>query len=541
MKHRSRELLIAAILTAGTFCSSSLHAEKSKPVVPLDHRALAAKIDEHIAARWIQAKTTPAPLADDAEFARRVYLDLAGRIPLTAEIRAFLAETSPDKRERLVERILSGPAYINHFTNVYRALLLPEVETNFNVRFLQSGFEAWLRQHLVRNTHYDALVRELLTIPFDGDARRLGGPAPQNGQTNPIAFYQAKENKPENLAASTARIFLGVRLECAQCHDHPFATWKRDQFWGQAAFFAGLQSQNPDNGAMMARQEARDRRELLIPGTERVAQASFLDGAEPRWRFKTGSRQILAEWMTASTNPYFARTAANRMWAHCFGIGLVEPIDDFSDDHPPSHPELLQDLARQFVAHQYDLKYLLKAITASRAYQLTSRRTHASQDEPRLFARMAVKGLSPEQIYDSVAAATGLREITPAAGRQANRLNADSPRGRFLAKFATPEKRTEAETSILQALFLMNGKVIADATSLERSETLAAVAEAPFLDHRQKVETLYFAALSRPPSAEESDRLERYVVSGGPKSEHKAALADVFWALLNSTEFILNH
>jgi len=281
-----------------------------------------------------------------------------------------------------------------------------------------------------------------------------------------------------------------------------------------------------------------DRREMTIPGTDRVVQANFLDGSEPRWKYKVGSRVTLADWMTSPDNPYFARAAANRLWAHFFGTGIVEPVDDFNDENKPSHPELLDDMAREFAAHDFDLKFLIRAITSTKAYQLTSAASDPSQESPRQFARMAVKGLTPEQLYDSLVNATGYRDMTPANQRI---YDMQSPRAVFVSKFSTQEKRTEYQTSIPQALALMNSQLIADVTSLQRSELLGAVAESPFLETPDKVEALFLAALSRKPRAEEAERLVKYVNDGGATKDKKKALADVFWALLNSPEFILNH
>ncbi len=507
-----------------------------------DARALAAKIDQYVAARWAEAKVQPAPPADDAEFLRRVTLDLAGRIPSVAEARAFLDDRSPDKRQRLVERLLASSRYVVHWTNVWRAAMLPEANPNLQTRFLAPSFEQWLRRELSRNAGYDEMARELLTTPMDQNALRGGN------QSSPAVYYIAKDVKPENLAASTSRLFLGVRLECAQCHNHPFATWKREQFWSYAAFFAGLQRQVQGDTAFPTR-EVFDRRELPIPGTDKVVQAKFLDGKEPVWKAKQSARQALAEWMTSPQNPYFARAAVNRMWGAFFGTGLIDPIDDMAgSDRVPSHPELLDELARQFAAHHFDMKFLIRALVGSRAYQLSSVRTDPGQDDPHLFTRMAVKGLTAEQLFDSLAEATGLQD----AGND-NRFvvfNDRSARGEFLAKFSNhSDKATEVQTSILQALTLMNGRVMSDVTSPERSETLAAVLDAPFLDTRGRVETLYLAALARRPRPQEVERAERYITSAAEKGaaprdrerRERQAVADVFWALLNSSEFILNH
>jgi hypothetical protein len=517
--------------------------------------ALAARIDRHLAAGWAKAGVTPAPVADDAEFVRRVYLDLAGRVPSVAEARQFLDDRRPDKRARLVEKLLGGPRYVTHFVNVWRSLLLPEATSSFQTRFLVPGFEAWLRKQLARNAPYDAMVRDLLTAPVGQQSmQNIYGQGGQ-GEPTPIAFYLAKEVKPENLAAATSRVFLGFKLECAQCHNHPFADWKRDQFWGYAAFFAGLQAQRQGDFAQPGR-EIPDRREVKIPGTDKVVQASFPDGKAPAWKAKANTRQTLAEWMTARDNPYFARAAANRLWAYFLGTGLIDPVDEmFGSEHSASHPELLDELARELAAHDFDLKFLIRAITASKAYQLTS--AGKGEVEAQHFARMPLRGLSPEQLYDSVATATGYRENSPGLppGVVVKFGNNGSARDEFLTRFANQsEKATEVQTSILQALSLMNGRLVASATDLKNSETLAGVLDSPFMDTRARVEALYLAALSRKPKPKELDRLVRFVEAGGAAADEAApetdagkearynsALADVFWALLNSGEFFLNH
>jgi Protein of unknown function (DUF1553)/Protein of unknown function (DUF1549) len=335
-------------------------------------------------------------------------------------------------------------------------------------------------------------------------------------------------------------MFLGIKLECAQCHDHPFAKWTRQQFWEYAAFFSGIQPGQQGN-FFAGGQDRPDLRQLKIAGTDKVVQARFLDGTEPEWRAGSNTRVTLADWMTRADNPFFARAAANRLWSHFFGIGLTEPVDEPADDNPPSHPELLDDLARQLAEHQFDIKFLIRAILTSKAYQLTSAGGDPGQDDPRLFARMAIKGLTPEQLFDSLAQATGYREPPRSLDPRAFLFNGNTPRGDFLSKFASQGKRTEHQTSILQALALMNGRFVGDATSLERSEVLAAVIDAPFLDTAQRIEALYLASLTRKPTTGETARMLRYVEGGGAKKDPKTALADVFWVLLNSSEFLLNH
>jgi hypothetical protein len=508
-----------------------------------DAYALAAKIDGHFAARWATEKAEPAPLADDAEFMRRLYLDLTGRIPSVTEARAFLDDESPDKRRRLIEQLLASPRYVEHFTNVWRALLLPNTNNTADNPGLRTSLETWLRSRFRENAGFDKLVREIVAT-----AAITGVPQGDASEPTPVAFYQDNDYKPENLASSTSRLFLGIRLECAQCHDHPQAKWKREQFWAFAAFFAGIERAGPSEQGGAVR-EIFDRRELSIPGTEDVVQAAFLDETEPQWKFKVGARVTLADWLVAADNPFFARAAVNRLWEYFFGIGLVQAVDDQKGKQAPGHGQLLDEVASAFAAHHFDLKFLIRAITASRAYQLTTAAPLPKADsrlptaDPHLFARMAVKGLSPEQIFDSLALAVGYEEPPPKPqeGPEAARPPVAGPRGAFLAKFASPaEQRTEAQTSILQALFLMNGKFLADATALGQSKTLtAAIAESP--DTAERIELLFLATLSRKPRLEELARLAKYVDAGGPHGDPKKALGDVFWVLLNSGEFILNH
>jgi hypothetical protein len=514
-------------------------AARADAPAPVDQQVLTARIDGFIAAHWQETGSVPAAPCDDATFLRRAYLDLTGKIPPSSEVRRFLRDPAPDKRQRLVEKLLDSPGYVVHMSNVWRNVLVPEADGNFLTRNFMTTFDRWLLKEFAENVPYDQMVREIVALPISTGMNRNGfNPYADGGTPTPQFFFRSKEVKPENLAASTTRIFLGVRLECAQCHDHPFAKWKKEQFWEQAAFFAGVAGRPGIEAFYGPMRELPDRRELPVPGTEKVAQATFLDGGQPEWKFKTSSRSTLADWMTSPNNPYFARTLANRLWGQLLGTGLVEPVDDFKDDNPPSHPELLDELARQFVAHQYDLKFMIRAITASQAYQLSSVTSHPSQDDPRRFARMAVKGLTPDQLYDSFVQATGFKDGTPFNLRF---RSFNSPREDFLSKFQEHTRRTEAQTSIPQALTLMNNKLVADATNLERSETLAAIAETPFLDTAGRIEALYLTTLSRRPQPEEMARMVNYVDNGGAKKNPKRALADVMWALLNNAEFILNH
>jgi hypothetical protein len=485
-----------------------------------DPAALAATIDRLIGDRLRAEHVTPAPPSDAAAFFRRVHLTLAGRIPVSSEVRAFLADTDPHKRAKAVDRLLDSAAYVNHMTTAWRGWLLPEAAANFDAANTAAAFEAWLRGRIRADVPYDRFVTEILTAPLNGQAMaRRGRADDDDDSTNPLAFYTAKEGRPENLAAATSRVFLGVQLECAQCHDHPFARWSRDQFWGMAAFFGGVERSS--GGGL---REVFDRREMPIPNADRAVPATFLDDREPQWRFKQSPRATLAAWVTAPDNPFFAKAAVNRLWGFVFGVGLVDPVDDFHEKNLPSHPELLDALARAFVESGFDTRFILRAICLSETYQRSSAVTKARQADVRLYARFPVQGLTPEQLFDSLALATG---ALPEGG--GSPLTMDSLRRQFLEAFVLSGRRTDAPTTIIQALTLMNGNLVGAATTLESSRTLAAIVDLPGLTPAERVEALYLVALGRPPRPAELSRA----------AAHEPA--DVLWALLNGIEFRTNH
>jgi hypothetical protein len=500
-----------------TLCATflTLLAWRTSFAAPPDPAALADRLDRHLETCWAAEKIKPSDLASDAVFARRLYLDLVGRIPTVAEVRAFLEDKSANKRGALITRLVDSPAHARHAARFWRREWVPQIDTPA-LASLAEEFEGWLASKFREGTPYDRLARELLTAT-----------SPRTGRKAPTTFLIASEYKPENLAANTTRAFLGINLDCAQCHDHPFARWTRDQFWETAAFFA-----RPEKGSVPAKFV------VTIPNTKRTAAARLLNDREPKWpeavRDDTG-RTVLAEWVTAKDNPYFARNAVNRLWADLFGTGLVEPLDDLSGQNPPAHPELLDELAKAFADSGFDLKYLTTAIAMTKAYQRSAVAPTGGSDDPRLFARAAVRGMTGDQLYESLRVAAGL----PPDREDLDPVSVARERKEFVDKFRV-ERTGAAQRSILQALSLMNGKFTATLTDLTQAPTLRA-AEAPFLDTKGKVEVLYLAALGRKPSADELARFAKYVEKGGADGDARKALADVFWALLNSSEFNTNH
>ncbi|WP_020468895.1 DUF1549 and DUF1553 domain-containing protein [Zavarzinella formosa] len=470
-----------------------------------DPAELARRIDRHLEEAWKRERIQPAAKTDDAEFLRRVSLDLTGRVPTMSVVRSFLADKTADKREKLIDRLVSQPGYAAHFSRVWRQRWLPQSAAQFEE--LWPEFEEWLRSQLRGNVSYDRMVRSLLVAS--------GGP--MAGRSDRV-FLQANEYKPANLAGGTARLFLGLNLDCAQCHNHPFARWTKEQFWEFAAFFAD------------PRTEGKRALRIALPDSKKEVAARFVDGGEPKWAGEpnaTTGRAVLADWLVSPKNSYFAKNAVNRVWAGLFGLGLVEPIDDLSGEIKPSHPELLNDLADAFIASGFDLQYLIRALVRSRAYQLTSVGS-AADLPPSMFARFIPRSMSGDQLFDSVVLAAGLET------REANRAA-------FLARFGQSEHPAEEGRTILQSLTLMNGKTLTDATSLKERGALAAIADAPFLDTAGRIDALFLAALARSPSPGELKRFVAFVDAGGASRDPRRALASVFWALLNSHEFAVIH
>ncbi|MBC8351532.1 MAG: DUF1549 domain-containing protein [Planctomycetes bacterium] len=482
-----------------------------------------ARIDTLLSEQWAAEEIQPANRSNDSEFARRVYLDLTGVIPRVAEIREFLEDERADKRNRLIQRLLASPRYPTHLANTWRQVMLPgglDLEQLQNV----AGVQNWLRKQFAQNMRYDRIVSDFLVA--------TGG-----GEAGPALYYTSLEVKPEKLAASTARIFLGLQIECAECHPHPFDHWKQEDFWGYAAFFAQLEQSENRRGPANVGLVDLDSGEVTLPDSETIVPPRYPDGNLVT-AAAGGSRRVqLAIWMASRDNPYLAKAAVNRMWAHLFGRGLIEPVDDIGKHNPPSHPELFQALTAYFVDTGFDIKELLRTLTSTNAYQLSSRldrEPHAQE----LFANMAIKTMTAEQLYDS------LNRI--AGGRPANIPNFfairsnlfDQQRLAFIGKMRMQgSNATEFDAGVLQALTLLNGSNINAASQADQSGVLMAL-DSPLFSPEERLKSLFLGTLSRRPTADESTAFVAHV---SDSNEPREAMGDVLWALLNSAEFALNH
>lgn len=494
--------------------------------------AFAAYLDQLLSRRWYDEDIQAADPADDYEFLRRAWLDLAGTIPPLNEksedgdfgVRGYLADARSDKRHRLVNHLVMRPSFASHMATIWTNVMVPD-ETNV----MQYGdrFRDWLRYKFRINEPYDRLVKELLL------ARGTVG------TTGPILFYTSSGLAPEQLAASTSRVFMGVQIQCAQCHDHPFDDWTRDEFWGFAAFFAQLERPEDDQ-AFSATVSDADEGEVTFPETDNVLEPRFLRGQKSP---DDGNlrRLRLADWLTSADNEYFSRAAANRAWAIMFGRGLVDPVDDLGDHNPAVIPEVLEALSEYFVSTDYDLRRLFRAIALTDAYRLSSDSDSEQTERLKWFAQMSLKSLTAEQLYDSLAEAMRSRETTQFGRVREVTQGVDQNRVAFVSKFRAPTLRTvDYEAGIPQALTLMNGTVMHQATDLLESDLLASLHD-PFFSDRQRLEILFLATLSRPPSDDEQTQLLSFVKSGGAEGNRREAYSDILWALLNSAEFVFNH
>jgi hypothetical protein len=492
--------------------------------VRADEPPLAEQIDRQINERLAQAGLRPAPPAEDAEFLRRVFLDLHGVVPSVEQTVRFLDSDDPAKRARLIDDLLASPRFGEYFGDVWRSRLLSPIEQSSRPK--SDRFAQWLAARL--NTgRWDETVADLLTATGMIDE-------------NPAATWLVEGRNPLGVTGLTdlsSRYFLGIRLNCAQCHDHPFAEWKQTDYWGMAAFFAPIQTPGRSKQVHMAGVQDNPRVTLAtlqaadaIDGF-RAVPATFLGGAVWKAESDEPARRALVRWLISPDNPYLARATVNRMWWHFFGRGFVEPVDDMHTGHAPSHPELLALLSRSFIDSGFDLKALCRAILNTRAYQQTSRADAAGLEaEPALFARMPVKVLSAEQLYDSLVLVLGPPSKTPAIDA---RLGTRYEFCQFFAGDGDPQP-TRYDRGIPHLLRLMNSPQFAgrNVAALVSETTSAGRSTNAVLD------ALFLRILSRHATAADREWAQEHLRS---TASPETAYRDLAWTLLMSSEFSLNH
>ena len=489
-------------------------------------------IDDLAFAQWKKLSLSPVPLASDAEFVRRVYLDLIGTLPTPKEVRTFLADTSSDKRGKLIEALLQRPEYVDYWALKWSDLLRAH-RRSLGEKGLAS-FSSWLKQRLRENAPLDQIVRELITA--EGNLYASG----------PVAFYFV-DKTPEELAETTAQIFCGIRLTCARCHHHPFEVWGQDDYYALASFFTGVSRKDNKEQGMFGGAQG-------IKFTSAAPMKHPKSGSElpPRafgWQpeavsTKVDVRQPLAQWLTGPENPRFARAVVNRYWGYLLGRGLVHPIDDLSATNPPVFPALLEALATDFVAHRYELKHLLRTIANSRVYQLASDIDPPMDAEGKFFTRRIPFRLPAEVLLDAVNQAAGTQEVFAdlPAGTRAIELPDPSVDSYFLTTFGRPRRTSTCECErmnrldLSQVLHLANGEAIHGKVTAAKGRVAKLLESQP--DDAAVIEELYLAALSRMPTADERETSAKFLASVPVRKE---AVEDLLWALLNCPEFVMNH
>jgi hypothetical protein len=505
-------------------------------------------IDAEVAAAWQKQNVTPAKPASDAEFLRRVYLDLAGSVPTWEEAAAFLDDKAADKRDRLIEKLLADPRYAQHQADVWDLILFGRNPPGFETD-RREGFQAWLRKQFAQNVPYDVWARELL---------RAEGDSVENG-----ALYFAQwRSAPEDAIEAVSQTFLGVQLQCARCHNHPYESWKQRDFYGMAAFLARLEVVTvgkKENLNVYAIGE-KSTGDILFTGPAKEQQpgkkgepikpkfllgdvleepalpADFkeikFEANKPPPKPKFSRKDQLADWITRADNPFFAREITNRVWAQYLGRGIVHPVDNLSPSNKPSHPELLDRLTRELVEHKFDLKWYVRELVSSKTYQLSS--VGSGEARPEWFVHARMRPLSAEELMDSWRVASGYEAAEQAAGKKPG-TDRFRPLGRdYLVQFfGTPSNGTgDFQGGLHEHLYLNNGP-LSQMISAGKGSLAEFVGDAKQpLDAR--VERLYLATLSRRPTDAERKKFSEFLTNKGSPT-------DAVWVLLTCSEFRFNH
>lgn len=482
-------------------------------------------IDEAIYAKMRILRVKPGPICDDSTFLRRVYLDIINKLPNPAEARSFLDDKDPAKRSRLVDRLLKRPEFPDVQAMQWAELL--RIESRRLERKGMHVYTEFLRDAFRTGVPFDELVKQLLT-------------AKGSNFRDPEANFYLVRRQPQEIAEDVAQNFLGIRVQCAQCHNHPFERWTMDDYYGLAAFFARVgrkRGEHPYETIVYPRTsgEVRNKR------TNRTSAPKFLGGKTPEIEHNADRRAVLAEWITAESNPWFKTSVANRVWSRMFGRGIVNPPDDVRVSNPPSHPALYALLGQKLVEYKFEIRRLIKDICDSRTYQLATGHQAPNSNYTQAFVRR----LTAEQMLDAISQVTGVAERYRSlpSGANATQVEDGNPRNRFLDIFGRPRRDSACtcdrtgDPTLSQALHLINGVTIANRIGNNagrlRKMLGAKVKSKDILDE------LFLAAYGRRPSAAEQKRLLA-IVDADPKQRYQA-FEDTFWAILNSKEFLFNH
>jgi len=487
-------------------------------------------IDELIVAKLRHLHLVPSDLSSDEEFLRRVCLDLTGTLPPPERVPEFIADPDPQKREKLIDALLDSPEYVDYWTFRFSDF--------FQVTYRNARtYKLWIRESIALNKPYDQMARE-----------HVGA----QGNTAPTRnFFKANGGmmSPGQKMSADARLFLGVRLDCAECHDHPFESWTQSQFWGLAAFY-GPTTRTLEGALFFEHATGRGAR-VMHPRLKTKVEPRFVGGETIGDKANTAPRRRFAEWMTKPGNPFFARSIVNRVWSYFFGHGFVDPVDDFKDTNPPTHPELLDALARDFEEHGYDLKHLMRRITQSRTYQTSGTANATNGNDKINFSRSLPRRLDAEVLLDAITSVTRVNELftiheyvgggSEPRGTRAIELVAEVTPSQFLDVFGRPPFREavpvrDYRVTLKQALHTLVGSAFNEKIAREDGRLDRLLKRN--VDNSELITEFYLAALTRFPRPDELADLQALL---NEASDRRKAIEHLVWALIASREFTYNH
>ena len=508
-------------------------------------------LDRYVNAALKREDIQPSKMSEDTEFLRRVHLDLTGKIPTPEEVLDFLKDGSSSKRQQKIKQLLASDAYLDYWTGLWVNWLIGRREDGDDRRI---GLTFWVRDALTKNIPYTQFVQELITA--DGELR-------DNGAGHYIMRYN---RSPTTLTSHTSRLFLGLPMQCAECHDHKTEMWTQEDYYGIAAFFAGIDSERKGDIQtvdMIGNERRMDNflitnkpeDSIWVRRLEKHVRPHFLDGTEYKGTLRK-KREAFAQWMTDKSNPYFSQAIVNRIWKHFMGRAFVEPVDGFGEENLPTNPQLLKWLANDFVIHDYDLQHLMKTILNSEAYQRTSQTNESNKDDQRYYSHAYVKPLSAEQFFYSLLQATDFERFQEVRMKGLKKQGGEDRRNMLrqlermkrehLKKFLFLLDNGEMEEieafngTIPQALMMINGDMVNDTASHEERGSFVNYVLDKWREPIERMEYIYLNVLSRLPTAKEKTYFRRYLERSLYRNKD-LAYEDLYWVLLNSAEFSLNH
>ncbi len=526
----------AAIMTrymgqVAVFLALVPHGEPLKEIANFTPKC---EIDRLVVEKWKKLGLKPSPLVDDATFLRRVTLDLCGRLPTSEEVRVFLNDASANKRDAVVGRLLESPDYSAFFALRWGSILRNSDLAGANRA--SYAFHNWIKDQIARNVPYDEFARGVIAAAGEWqDAPAIN------------RYWQMRDDLLHQSTADTAQVFLGLRLQCAKCHHHPYERYSQEDYYGLSGFFTRLGQKSfgepPPyfNAPTVTRGDQN-------PLTKQSPKPKFLDGDYAEFTSEQDPRHALVDWMAKPENPYFARTLVNRLWGHFFGRGIVHEVDDLRETNPPSNPELLKFLADDFLspAHKFDIKHAIRQMVTSQVYQLSSQPTPDNEHDRQNYARFYARRMIAEVFLDSVNQSIGVRDRFNGVGASARAI--DLPHENFgsyfLDAFDRPKRVTACEcerspgATLAQVLLLSNSDEIENKLASNDGKIGKFFGEKERRPLKDLIEELYLSSLSRLPSSDELTTATKYL---DDESDKRQAAEDLLWTLLNSKEFMFNH